>query len=133
MSNELRDGYEVVPCATWTNDCQGKQDYDGRLLSISTRYWPGPGGGGSMVVDNGPDGLTISTAPYGKRPSASASILMNLGQPDEPDGYADYVKWREADFEAGTEAEVKAQVEAWVKEQIEDLVRILGIDLSKVL
>jgi hypothetical protein len=24
----------------WTMDCQGKQDYDGSLASVSTRYWP---------------------------------------------------------------------------------------------
>lgn len=24
----------------WTQDCQGKQDFDGALLSVLTRYWP---------------------------------------------------------------------------------------------
>lgn len=24
----------------WRNDCQGKKDYDGRLVEVSTRYWP---------------------------------------------------------------------------------------------
>lgn len=24
----------------WRHDCQGKQDYDGRLVEVSTRYWP---------------------------------------------------------------------------------------------
>lgn len=30
--------------AKWTPDCQGKKDYDGQILSISTRYWPSGGG-----------------------------------------------------------------------------------------
>lgn len=25
----------------WLKDCQGKEDYDGTLLSVSSRYWPG--------------------------------------------------------------------------------------------
>lgn len=25
----------------WTLDCQGKQDWDGALVELSTRYWPG--------------------------------------------------------------------------------------------
>ncbi len=24
----------------WRHDCQGKQDYDGRVVEVSTRYWP---------------------------------------------------------------------------------------------
>lgn len=24
----------------WTNDCQGKMDYDGEVVSINTRLWP---------------------------------------------------------------------------------------------
>lgn len=24
----------------WVSDCQGKQDYDGSLVSVSSRYWP---------------------------------------------------------------------------------------------
>lgn len=28
------------PAAAWTDDCQGKKDYDGRLIDISCRYYP---------------------------------------------------------------------------------------------
>lgn len=24
----------------WTSDCQGKQDFDFNVLTVSTRYWP---------------------------------------------------------------------------------------------
>ena len=40
----------MQPYAMWTDDCQGKKDYDGNMVSISTRYWPGPSGGGNDDV-----------------------------------------------------------------------------------
>jgi hypothetical protein len=93
-----------TPCARWTPDCQGKQDYDGRLLDISTRYWP------SGYQRNG-------------KPSAKAAIRLMFGEPDE-NGYGDSVAWREQGFEADTEAEVKALVEVWVKDRFDE-VRLL--------
>ena len=30
--------------ARWTNDCSGKKDFDGRIVDLSTRYWPRGGG-----------------------------------------------------------------------------------------
>lgn len=32
-------GEREYPLA-WRHDCQGKQDYDGRIVEVSTRYWP---------------------------------------------------------------------------------------------
>lgn len=98
------------PCARWTSDVGGKQDYDGRLLDISTRYWP------AWKSSNG-------------MPSARASILIRHGEPDEY-GYGDYSTWREQEFEAPTEAEVKVLVEAWVAEQFADVLRLLGATLT---
>ena len=43
--------------AKWTNDCQGKKDYDGPILEVSTRYWPR--GGGFFVVRYTPSGVTV--------------------------------------------------------------------------
>jgi len=117
---------KLTPCAQWTDDCQGKKDYDGRLLSISTRYWPGPGSSGTMVVNAQPgQAAVITTAPYGTRPSATATICLNHGAPDHY-GYGDSLVWREKDFEADTEAEVKALVEAWVQERFDEVVALLG-------
>jgi hypothetical protein len=96
----------MQPCARWTDDCQGKKDYDGRLLSISTRYWPG---------NYRSDG----------RPSASAAILINHGEPDQY-GYGDHTVWRETDIAADTETEVKAAVEVWVREQMADVLARLA-------
>lgn len=101
---------DTRPCARWTDDCQGKKDYDGRLLSISTRYWPG-----SYRSDG--------------RPSANAALVINHGEPDEY-GYGDYTVWREQEFSADTETEVKALVEAWVAEQFQDVQRLLGVTLT---
>lgn len=100
----------ITPCATWTDDCQGKQDYDGRLLGISTRYWPG------RYQTNG-------------WPSAKASIVLHHGEPDS-DGHGATTPWRVAEFEAPTEAEVKAQVEAWVWERFNEVCQILKISPS---
>lgn len=113
----------IIPCAAWTPDCQGKQDYDGRLLSISTRYWPGPGGGGGMTFDTRTG--KFGTAPYGPRPSAHAAIHLDHGEPDEY-GYGEYTVWREAHFDGDTEADVKQQVEQWVAEQVAAVWRLLG-------
>jgi hypothetical protein len=96
----------LAPSARWTDDCQGKKDYDGRLLDISTRYWPG-----SYRTDG--------------RPSAAASILIRHGEPGES-GYSDYITWREADFDGDTEQDVRGQVEAWVAEQFADVLRLIG-------
>lgn len=112
----------MLPCAAWTDDCQGKKDYDGRLLDISTRYWPGPGGG-SMTFDTGT--REFGTLPYGPKPSAKSSILLRHGEPDKY-GYGDYLVWREQKFEADTEAEVKFHVEAWVALQMAEIVTLLG-------
>jgi len=96
----------LKPAARWTDDCQGKKDYDGRLLDISTRYWPG-----RYRTDG--------------RPSASASILIRHGEPDEY-GYGNYTVWREAEFNGDTEQDVKRQVEEWVAAQFAEVLRLIG-------
>ena len=37
--------------ARWTDDCQGKKDFDGRLLSYSTRYWPASYRGSGIYIN----------------------------------------------------------------------------------
>ncbi len=108
----------LLPCVRWTDDCQGKKDYDGRLVSISTRYWPR--GGGFWVLRDGE--FQDNDARPEIRPKASASIVLNHGEPDKY-GYGNYIVIAEQDFEADTEAEVKALVEAWVAEQFRAIAR----------
>ena len=116
---ELLDSLE--PCAQWSNDCQGKKDYDGRLLSISTRYWPA-----TPTVPNefNPASGKWTAAPYGEKPSATASIAVNHGKPDQY-GYGDYTTLCEQKFEADTEGEVKALVEAWVKAECNRILHLI--------
>jgi hypothetical protein len=95
-----------LPCASWTDDCQGKKDYDGRLVSISTRYWPG-----SRYADG--------------KPRANASIVLNHGKPDKY-GYGDYTVLREQEFSGDSETDTKHHVEVWVKAQFDDIACLLG-------
>lgn len=108
----------LIP-AEWTDDCQGKKDYDGELVSISTRYWPR--GGGYFAVKNYP-GQPIQTEQNEDRPeikpSAHSAILLQ--SKDEED-----FTLIEKAFEAETQEEVQRQVEEWTQEQYHMLVRQL--------
>jgi hypothetical protein len=120
MSEETK---ERTPCATWTPDCQGKQDYDGRLISISTRYWPR--GGGMFFFSTSEPGKGLRQInDMAIKPSAHAAISLNFGEPDE-NGFGDYLDIVEQRFEGDTEAEVKVQVERWVKERFDEISVIL--------
>lgn len=89
----------------WTPDCQGKWDYDGPVVRVSSRYWPRGGGFHSFSREAGWQG---NEARPELRPSASSSILLFGEEVVES-----------STFEGETEAEVKAQVEAWVEAQVE--------------
>lgn len=102
---------DVLSEIEWTNDCQGKQDFDGEILSLSTRYWPQ--GGGFWAFDPATGREESNEDRPEIRPSAKSSILL-LG-----------AEIASQDFEANTEAEVKAQVESWARGQIERIVRIM--------
>ena len=115
---------KILPRAMWIDDCQGKKDYDGPILSVSTRYWPGPGDGGAMTYDTRT--CVFGTIAYGPRPSATSSIILHLGPQEEHDGGGDRLTWRKQDFEGDTEQAVKTAVETWVSAQIKDLVTLLG-------
>ena len=105
--------------AEWKPDCQGKQDFDGEILVLSTRYWPR--GGGYMLLRNDGNGVRFeeNAARSHMPPSAHSSLLLR--DADNDDG----VTLVEAEFEAETEAEVKAQVEAWAAEQFTKAVAAL--------
>lgn len=94
----------------WTPDCQGKWDYDCKLVHLSSRYWPR--GGGFHMLDIGKGTLEGNDARPEIRPSAKSSICIG----DLVNG--PYEELVSADFEGDTEAEVKAKVEAWAAEMI---------------
>jgi hypothetical protein len=121
----MKTAEKIKPCAKWTPDCQGKWDYDGRLISISTRFWPA--GGGFHYMDANTREFVLSTDPE-IRPSATASIVLNYGEPDER-GYGQYRDLTKQEFEGETEAEVKAQVEAWVQEKFKKVIAALENNL----
>lgn len=104
----------INPATRWTDDCQGKKDFDGWLISISTRYWPGPDKGGTLVITGDGD---IKTLPYSPKPSAHSSINILFGEADEEGYNADYFMLAEKNFEGETEDDVKVQVEVWTKDK----------------
>lgn len=126
MSDNVLD---MKPAARWTPDCQGKWDYDGQMISISTRYWP-RGGGFHLSDGKGEFRPSIETHPE-IRPSANAAINVNCGEPDENGFNSDYAHLVEQDFEADTEEEVKAAVEVWVAEQYQRIVKCLLAEYGK--
>ena len=94
----------------WTPDCQGKWDYDCKLVHLSSRYWPM--GGGFHVLNPSNGAWEGNEARPEIRPSARASICIG----DLVSGpYEDLIS---AEFEGDSEAEVKAKVEMWAKEMI---------------
>jgi len=107
--------------AEWTDDCQGKKDFDGGLVELSSRYWPR---GGSHIVRN-PDGsMTDGSHPSRQeiRPSAISSVLLHFRGPD---GETDVLRLAAESFEADTEAEVRAAVEEWAQAQMTKIVTVL--------
>lgn len=109
-------GKQFRPLAEWTPDCQGKQDYDGSLVEISTRYWPQ---GGGFHVSGPTGGFRPSIEAFPNiRPSAKSSIVLRHA-PDE------YMELTSRKFEADTEAEVKALAEAWVFERFNEIAALL--------
>lgn len=107
----------MTPEIKWTSDCSGKWDYDGALISVSTRYWPS--GGGFYINDA--SGFRKSTD-GSIRPSATASIVLNVTQPDWT-----HRKIVEKDFEGDSETEVKYAVEQWVQGKFDEIVALLRI------
>ena len=74
----------------WQYDCCGKWDYDCNLVFLSSRYWPGVGGG---------------------TPSAVASIL--IGDPKN----GPYEHMIREEFTGETEKEVMGRVEAAIRRE----------------
>lgn len=98
--------------AQWTDDCQGKKDYDGDVLSVSTRYWPA--GGGYHVLD----AQGFHESADGSKPSARSSLIIRQADDES-------IELAARDFEGETFADVAAQVERWAQEQYEKAVAAL--------
>lgn len=114
--------------AEWTDDCQGKKDYDGDILSISTRYWPR--GGGFHVFDRlRPElGMQDNETRPEIKPSATSSLV--IGFRDE-DGCEDTFELASAEFEADTFEEIAPQVRDWAQTQMDRAVTVLRAEFGK--
>lgn len=122
---------ELKLYAEWTDDCQGKKDYDGPIISVSTRYWPGPTSGGFMEVNNEAGKVTSKTVPYGRMPTATSAIIIRYGKKEPGDGGGDYRDLITKDFEGETESDVKNLVEEWAQEQMDKIVQVLTTVFSQ--
>lgn len=90
--------------AKWTDDCQGKKDYDGNIVSVSTRYWP--------EKDFRPIGGLLV------KPSAACAININFDEDD-------YLQLAHKEFEGESFDEIKEKVETWAQEQMDKVVAVL--------
>lgn len=103
----------------WTDDCQGKKDYDGRLVVVSTRYWPAGGGWHVFDTRQPEKGLHEVRDPTIKA-SATSSILLARG-----DLNGTYEELIEKDFEGENFEAIAPQVEQWAAEQYEKIAIVL--------
>lgn len=107
--------------AKWTPDCGGKKDYDGDILSVSTRYWPEDGGFYVLTDERGFRKNDILS-----KPSAHSSLVFWNGEHGtRKDTGGDYVVLVDAEFEGETFDEVARQVEKWAQQQTDRAVKAL--------
>lgn len=97
--------------AEWTDDCGGKKDFDGELVTLSTRYWPR--GGGFFVLTPDREWQGNEARPQIKL-SARATIYLGSTRNEF---YEEAVELADAKFEGETQAEVQRAVEVWAAEQ----------------
>ena len=113
------------PDVKWTDDCQGKKNYDGPLVSACCRYWPSHQeqlDGKHWNEITGANELVIRPYEEDGKPSAIASIIVNL----EGEG-GNYLTLCEQEFKADTQEEVKRLVEEWVQKRFDQVRRRLGL------
>ena len=99
--------------AQWTDDCNGKKDFDSEIVGLSSRYWPL--GGGFREFDT--VARKFIDLNLDIKPSASSEIYIATDEGD--------VTLAVKEFEGGDFEDVSAQVEAWVQEQMNRIVGAL--------
>lgn len=105
----------------WTDDCQGKKDYDGNILAISTRYWPR--GGGFTLFNTADMQFQENDARPHIPPSAKSELVLRH-RADDGD-WRDWTILASQGFEGETQEDVQRQVEAWAQAQMDRVVAIL--------
>ena len=104
----------------WTDDCQGKKDYDGEIVAVSTRYWPGY----MTIFDSREPEKGLHEVPAGK-PSAACSIILSDGLLN-----GEYENLIHGRFEGDTFEDVAAQVESWAQEQMDRVEKALRAEFQ---
>ena len=112
----------VKTTAVWTNDCCGKKDFDGEMLTVSSRYWPK--GGSGMAFDTEHPGRGLHRYDDGSQCSASSKILFHY---TKENGDTDYLVVAETgDYITGaTQEEVQTKIEDWVQKTTDRILRAL--------
>lgn len=90
----------------WVPDCGGKEDFDGEIIRLSSRYWP---------------------PRFGTRPSGTATLLLQ----GEPCRTQEFEADTEAEVKAAVEAWARAEIEALsallrVRSEVEAIRCLLG-------
>ena len=105
----------------WTDDCQGKKDYDGDIVCISTRFWPGP----LTVFDSAHPEKGLHEIPGGE-PSAVCHVLLRDGAPD-----GESLELIGKEFEGATFEAVASKVERWSQKQMHRVVKAMMAEFKE--
>jgi hypothetical protein len=112
--------------ARWMNDCGGKKDFDGNLVSISTRYWPEDGGFYVITDERGLRKNDI-LGPC----EAHATIGLRERGAEEDDEYGRLHKLTDETFTGDSYEAVRVQVEAWAQKQMDRVEEALRREFIK--
>lgn len=96
--------------AEWTLDCGGKKSFDGEVVVLSSRYWPGghwPAGSIVVTPKDHNGHQYMNAEPYTRRHHAHTSICLVKGI------QGDHVQVADEHFFGDSFDEVKVAVEAW--------------------
>ena len=108
--------------AWWTDDSGGKKDYDGALVSISTRYWPEDGG---FYVMTDAHGIRKNDILGPCEAHATVGLRERGG-----DKYGHLHGLVEATFTGDSFEAVRVQVEAWAQAQMDRIESVLRREFS---
>ena len=110
--------------AKWTPDCQGKWDFDGDIVCLTTRYWPRGGGCHTFSVGAWAGNESRPTI----KPHAHAEIVFHT-EYDVASRIGETLI--EARFEGEDETEVKSMVERWAEAQYHRVIEVLKSEFQK--
>jgi len=118
--------------AEWTDDCQGKKDFDGGLVRVTTRYWPRGGGFWEVISKPGqPVNIIENDARPEILPSAHCSVQIESMPARGCDPHGPQTETlADQHFEGETEADVKVQVEEWAQQQVDRVVAALRAEFK---